>query len=67
MLYHTTRLRARPLAARLLLTALLGAALAACGENHDAPPLAQEPVPVPPAADPARACSAKSPNMRCAP
>jgi hypothetical protein len=56
-----------PLAARLLFATLMGASLAACGNDDPAPapPLAQQPAPG--AADPARACSAKSANMRCAP
>ncbi|HEX8611769.1 MAG TPA: hypothetical protein VF800_10835 [Telluria sp.] len=58
-----------PLAARLLFAALMGASLAACGNDDPAPsaPVAQNPAPAPGAADPARACSAKSAGMRCAP
>ncbi|NHZ99540.1 hypothetical protein [Massilia sp. CCM 8734] len=61
--------RCTPLAARLLFAALMGASLAACGNDDPAPaaPVAQEPAPAPGAADPSRACSAKSASMRCAP
>ncbi|MDQ1832712.1 hypothetical protein [Massilia scottii] len=71
MLYYTPRSRSMPPAARVLFAALMGASLAACGNHDPAPspsvPAAQQPAPVPGAADPSRACSAKSANMRCAP
>lgn len=55
--------------ARLLLAILTAAALTACGENSDAPAApVVKPIDKPgDAADPARSCSVKSPNSRCAP
>ncbi|ATQ74095.1 hypothetical protein CR152_05865 [Massilia violaceinigra] len=69
MLYFTPRSRSMPLAARVLFAALMGASLAACGNDDPSPsvPVAQQPVPALGAADPSRACSAKSASMRCAP
>ncbi|MDM5179279.1 hypothetical protein F2P44_20270 [Massilia sp. CCM 8695] len=69
MLYYTPRPRSMPLAARILFAALMGASLVACGNDDPAPstPVAHNPAPAPGAADPSRACSAKSASMRCAP
>ncbi|WP_317204509.1 hypothetical protein [Janthinobacterium sp.] len=55
--------------ARLLFAILTAAALTACGENSDAPEApVVKPIDKPgDAADPARSCSVKSPNTRCAP
>ena len=56
-------------AARFLFAVLMGASLAACGNDDPAPPspVAQTPAPAPGEPDPARACSTKSASMRCAP
>lgn len=66
MQYCLTPFRWTPHAARLLFAALMGASLAACGNDDPAPPApAQQSAPD--TADPSRACSAKSASMRCAP
>ncbi|WP_198420884.1 hypothetical protein [Massilia atriviolacea] len=69
MQYCPTTIRSMPRAARFLFAVLMGASLAACGNDDPAPPapVAQTPAPAPDAADPSRACSAKSASMRCAP
>lgn len=69
MQYCSPRFRWTPLVARILFAALMGASLAACGNDDPAPdaPVAHKPAPAPDAADPSRACSARSASMRCAP
>lgn len=69
MQYCPTTPRWTPHVARLLFAALMGASLAACGDDDPAPPapVAQTPAPAPGTADPSRACSTKSASMRCAP
>ncbi|MCY0915162.1 hypothetical protein [Massilia antarctica] len=71
MLYSTQRPRSMPLAARVVFAALMGAILAACGNDDPAPlasaPALQDRPSASGAADPSRACGAKSATMRCAP
>ena len=72
MQYFPPTPRCTPFAARILFAALMGASLAACGNDDPAPPVpagpvVQNPAPAPGAADPSRACSTKSASMRCAP
>lgn len=67
MQYCLPTFRWTPLAARVLFAALMGASLAACGNDDPAPDAPVAHKPAPDAGDPSRACSARSASMRCAP
>lgn len=62
MLSPTPTRPSRSHGARFLLAALMCATLAACGDSAEPPP--EKPADT---SDPARNCSVKSPNNRCAP